>query len=165
MLVPTYLHFSIKNQSKSFKKSIPRYIVFSIDFCIGFSSILLRFWRPTWSHVGHFFDQNVATQLEPLAFYVGSIFFLGFLDVLAPSWRPLGSIWEGSGINFGRFLVSIFPDNCQVFGTLRSAATTIWKSQRVGPAQCLGSHSMGPCNASSVLLRLRKDFYLSLIHI
>ena len=72
-------------------------------FCIDFSSILLRFGRPTWSHVGHFFAQNTGPANEPWVVYVGSVFFFGFLGVLAPSWRPLGSIWEGSGLHFGGF--------------------------------------------------------------
>ena len=101
LLVPTCFHFSSKNPPKSFQKSIPRCIDFSIDFCIDFSSIFLRFWRPTWSHVGHFFAQNTATLTNGWVVYVGSIFFFGFWGVLAPSWRPLGSIWEGSGLHVG----------------------------------------------------------------
>ena len=106
ILVPTWLHFSSQNPPKPFQKSIPRCIDFSIDFCIVFSSILLRFWKPTWSHVGHFFAQNTATLTKTRVFFVGSIFFFGFLDVLAPSWRHLGSIWEGSGLHFARFWYS-----------------------------------------------------------
>ena len=103
ILVPTCLHFSSKNPPKSFQKSIPRCIDFSIDVCIDFSSILLRFWKPTWSHVGHFFAQNTARLTKASGVYVGSIFFFGFWSVLAPSWCPLGSIWEGSGLHFGGF--------------------------------------------------------------
>ena len=51
----------------------------------------------------HFLIQNVGTANEPWVVYVGSIFFFNFLGVLAPSWRPLGSIWEGSGLHFGGF--------------------------------------------------------------
>ena len=40
ILVPTCFHFASKNPPKSFQKSIPRCIVFLIDFCIVFSSIL-----------------------------------------------------------------------------------------------------------------------------
>ena len=117
ILVPRCLHFASKNQPKSFQKSIPRCIVFSIDFCIDFSSILLRFGRPTWSHVGHFFAQKSATLSEGRVVCVGSVFFFGFLGVLAPSWRPLGSIWEGSGLHFGGFLVTIFFTISKIFCT------------------------------------------------
>ena len=92
ILVPTCLHFASKNPPKSFQKSIPRCIVFLVDFRIVFSSILLRFWRSTWSHVGHFFVQKSATVTGGRVFYVGFTFFLNLLAVLAPSWRPLGSI-------------------------------------------------------------------------
>ena len=125
ILMPTCLHFSFKNPSKSFKKSIPRYIVFSIDFCIAFSSILLRFWRPTWSHVGHFFAQNTAPHPAPSPLFVGSIFFFGFWGVLAPSWRPLGSIWEGSGLHFGGFLVLIFFTISKFFAPTFSATLAL----------------------------------------
>ena len=108
MLVPTCLHFSSKNPPKSFQKSIPRCIVFSIDFCIDFSSILLRFWKPTWSHVGHFFVQNTATGNAPRVVFVGSMLFFDFLAVLAPSWPHFGSILEGSGVHFGGFWCPFF---------------------------------------------------------
>ena len=55
ILVPTWLHFPSQNPPKSTKKSIPRCIKFWIDFSTDFSSMLARFWRPTWSHVGHLF--------------------------------------------------------------------------------------------------------------
>ena len=45
-------------------------------------------------------------------FFVGSMFFFDFLAVLAPSWRHLGSTWEGLGLDFGKFLDSIL----EVFG-------------------------------------------------
>ena len=83
-----------------------------------FASILLRFWRPTWSHVGHFFLQNTARLNAPRMFFFGSIFFFGFWSVLAPSWRPLGRA------RFGRVRASIlevfgahFLHNFQVFCT------------------------------------------------
>ena len=112
--MPTCLHFSSKKSPKTFQKSIPRCINFSIDFCIDFS--LARFWRPTWSHVGHFFAQKSATLTKGRVVYVGPIFFFGFLGVLAPSWRPLGSIWEGSGLHFGGFWCP-FSSNFQAFCT------------------------------------------------
>ena len=55
ILVPTYLRFPSQNPLKSPEKSIPRCINFWIDFWIDFSSIWVRFWRATWSHVGHIF--------------------------------------------------------------------------------------------------------------
>ena len=103
ILVPTCLHFSTKNRPTTSQKSIPRGIIFSIDFWIDFLSIFARCWRPTWSHVGHFFAQNTATLTNGRVFFVGSVFFFGFLGVLASSWRPLGSIWEGSGLHFAGF--------------------------------------------------------------
>ena len=103
ILMPTCFHFSFKIPPKSFQKSIPRCIVFSIDFCIDSSSIFLRFWRPTWNHVGYFFAQNTAALTDAWVVYVGSIFFLGFWGVLAASWLPLGSICEGSGFHFAGF--------------------------------------------------------------
>ena len=103
ILVQTCLHFASKNPPKSFQKSIRRCIDFPIDFYIDFFSILLRIWMPTWNHVGHFFAQNTAPGFNTWELYVGSIFFFGFWSILAPSWRPLGSIWEGSGLHFGSF--------------------------------------------------------------
>ena len=55
ILVPTWPHFPAQNPPKSTKKSIPRCIKFWLDFLTDFSSMLARFWRPTWSHVGHLF--------------------------------------------------------------------------------------------------------------
>ena len=81
ILVPTSLRFSSKNQPQSFQKSIPRCITFSIDLCIDFSSILIRFWKPTWSHVGYFLPQNTAPHPAPAPLFVGSIFFLVFFWV------------------------------------------------------------------------------------
>ena len=105
ILVPTWLHFASKNPPKSFQKSIPRCITFSIDFCIVFSSIWLRFWRPTWSHVGHFFYQKSAALTDGWVFFVGSVFF----SVFWVSWLLLGALWA----RFGRVRASIL----EVFGT------------------------------------------------
>ena len=48
--------------------------------------------------------------------------FCVFLDVLTPSWRPLGSIWEGSGLHLGCFwcpFSSQFPNFCtHIFSNL-----------------------------------------------
>jgi len=70
------------------------------------SSILVQFWEPSWSHVGHFFAQNTGGLTEGRGFYVGSSFFIIFVDrlgaILAPFWlhfgsilAPLGPIWAG----------------------------------------------------------------------
>ena len=66
----------------------------------------------TWRHVGHFFLQKGAAATNANLNFLGSIFFFGFLAILTPSWRHLGSIWEGLGLDFGRFLGSIL----EVFG-------------------------------------------------
>ena len=55
ILVPTCLRFPSQNPSKSPEKSIPRCINFWINVWIDFSSILARFWKATWSHLGHIF--------------------------------------------------------------------------------------------------------------
>ena len=78
-----------------------------IDFWMDFLSILAPTWDPTWGHVGHLFAQNGATELSSSFFFVGSMLFFDFWAVLAPSWRHLGSIWEGLRLDFGRFLGSI----------------------------------------------------------
>ena len=53
-MVPTWLDFGIQNPSKSHQNSILEGIIFLIDFGIDFFSILIRFWKPTWSDVGSF---------------------------------------------------------------------------------------------------------------
>ena len=89
MLVPTCLHFSSKNPPTTFQKSIPRYITFSIDFGIACSSILAQFWKPTWSHVDHFFAQDGGLNLKLPSFLLDLCYF----SILGPSWPPLGTIW------------------------------------------------------------------------
>ena len=103
ILVPTWLHFGSQNPTKSSQKSMPRCINFLIDFGIDFLSIFARFWKPTWGHVGHIFDQNGATRFNSSLFFVGSMLFFDFLVLLAPSWPHFGSILEGSGLHFGSF--------------------------------------------------------------
>ena len=116
IFVPTCIHFASKNPWKFVQKSIPRCMGFLIDFCFGFSSILLRFWKPTWSHVGHFFAQNTATANAPRVVFVVSIFFFGFWAALAPSRSHFGSILDGSGLHFGSFWRS-FPYFGKIWGT------------------------------------------------
>ena len=99
--MPSWVDLGSSFPPKSFQKSIPRCIVFAIDFWIDFLSMFARFWKPTWSHVGHFFAQNTATAKEPRVVFVGSICFFGFWAALAPSRPHFGSIWEGSGLAFG----------------------------------------------------------------
>ena len=96
MLVPTCMHFSFKNPSKSFQKSFPRCIVFSIDFCIDFLSIFLRFGRATWSHVGHIFVLKSAALLCPQGVLCWVYLFLGFFG------RP-GCLLASSGVDLGGF--------------------------------------------------------------
>ena len=101
--MPTCLHFPSQNPPKSLQESISKGIDFSIDFSIDLFSILARFWRPTWCHVGHIFFQNGVTLWDAAPFFVGSMLFFDFLAVLAPSWRHLGSILEGFGLDFEGF--------------------------------------------------------------
>ena len=58
--------------------------------------------------VGHFFAQNGVTELSSSFFFVGSMLFFDFFAVLAQSWRHLGSIWEGLGLDFGSFWFPFF---------------------------------------------------------
>ena len=99
ILVPTWLHFGSQNPPKSSQKSIPRGINFLIDFYIDFLSILARFWKPTWGHVGHIFAQNGGILWDPSVFFVGSMLFFDFWALLAPSWLYF---W-GVGARFFRF--------------------------------------------------------------
>ena len=85
-----------------------------IDFNIDFLSILARFWRPTWGHVGHIFLQNGGPLWDAAPLFVGSMLFFDFLTLLAPSWRHLGSILEGLGLHFGGF----GPPFCRFLGSL-----------------------------------------------
>ena len=96
---PTWHQQSIKLA----QKSIPRCIRCLIDFGIDFLSIFVRFWMPTWGHVGHIFAQNGARLWAAALFFVGSMLFFDFLVVLAPSWPHFASILEGSGLHFGGF--------------------------------------------------------------
>ena len=72
---------------------------FFIDFC----SFLEANLGPCWPHFRSKWGDLVARR--PLFCWVYVIF--RFLAVLAPSWRHLGSIWEGLRLDFGRFLGSI----------------------------------------------------------
>ena len=95
--------FSFQQSTKNASKSQLGRHHFLIDFCIDSLSILARFGKPTWSHVGHIFLQNGGALWHAPLFFVGFMFFFGFLAVLAPSWRHLGSILEGLGVDFGSF--------------------------------------------------------------
>ena len=116
ILVPTWLDFGTQNPPKSTQRSIPRGIKKLMHFCIDFQLIFDRFWRPTWSHVGHFFAQNTATANAPRVFLLGPSFF----SVFGASWPPLGALWA----RFGRVRASIlevfgahFLHNFQIFCT------------------------------------------------
>ena len=113
-LVPTCLHFRSKNPPKSLQKSILEGISFLIDFCIDFISVFARFGRPTWRHSGRFFFQNGGTLWRAPLFFLGSMFFFGFLAVPTSIARKmsravlgLGRFWasilEVFGIHFGGF--------------------------------------------------------------
>ena len=88
-----------------------------IDFRFAFLSFLAPFWEPSWGHVGHTFAQNGGTLWRAPLFFVGSMFFFDFLAVLAPSWRHLGSICEGLGLDFGWFLGLILEGVGLYFGS------------------------------------------------
>ena len=122
ILVPTWLHFDYQNPSKSSQKSIPRGINFLIDFGIEFLSIWARFWRPTWSHVGDFFDQNGGSVWRAALFFVGSMFFFDFGAHLAPSWLPFGRV----GARFFHFLVDTGVDFGRFWGPVWRFLVTMW---------------------------------------
>ena len=82
-----------------------------------FLLILVRFRKPTWRHVSHIFPQNGGSLWHAPLFFVASMFFFGFLAFLAPSWRHLGSIWEGLGLDFGGFLGLILEGVGLYFGS------------------------------------------------
>ena len=113
--MPTWLHFPSQNSPKSFQKPIPGGINLLIDFWMDCLSILAPTWDPTWGHVGHFFAQNGAAELSSSFFFVGSMLFFDFVAVLAQSWRHLGSIWEGLGLDFGGFWFPFFYIVCNMF--------------------------------------------------
>ena len=69
---------------------------FFIDFA--------RFGRPTWRHVGHFFARNGGTLWHPPRFFVGSMFFFGFLAVPTPFSRKMSRAVLGFGRFWARFL-------------------------------------------------------------
>ena len=106
----------LQNTTKILPKIYPKRHRFFDRFLHRCLSILVRFWKPTWSHVGHFFAQNTATLTNGWVFYVGSVFF----SVFWASWPPLGALWA----RFGRVRASIlevfgahFLHNFQVFCT------------------------------------------------
>ena len=72
--VPTCLHLLFQSQPKSLQKSIPRWINFLIDFWMGFLSIGVRLWKPSWGRVGHIFFQNGRSR-----FCLVYVFFSHFL--------------------------------------------------------------------------------------
>ena len=62
------------------------------------------------------FSLKMGGRCDAALFFVGSMFFFDFLAVLAPSWRHLGSIWEGLGLDFGWFLGLILEGVGLYFG-------------------------------------------------
>ena len=71
--VPTWLHFASQNPPKTLQRPTPRRIKILINFCIVFFSFWAPSWEPSWGHVGHYFRQNGATQID------ASHLFLGFI--------------------------------------------------------------------------------------
>ena len=102
-LVSTCLHFPYQNRSKSLQKSISEGIDFLIYFGIDLCTVLAPSWDSTWDHVDHFFAQDGGTEFKAPLFFVGSMLFFDFGDLLAPSRHNLGSILKGSGLHFGGF--------------------------------------------------------------
>ena len=62
ILVPTWLYFGSKNQSKTHLKINPKGFKKIIDFCIDVWTILGQFGTPSWEHVG----VMLATFLEKM---------------------------------------------------------------------------------------------------
>ena len=124
----------IKNLTTKFVlKSTPRSIKKTIDFCIGLLSIFDRFWRPTWSQVGHIFLQNGGTLWSAAPFFVGCMLAFGFCSPFwahgpmgyhspgahgpmgYPPWGPRSHGVPPPQLDFGWFLGSVFfPFWCQV---------------------------------------------------
>ena len=107
--------FSSPKSTKIQKKSIPRCIKFWIDFSTDFSSMLARFWRPTWSHVGHLFLPRAVQngpQHPPKATKTAKSLKNLENDPQKPIgypsrprfWSQHGCIWDHLGHDFGLFL-------------------------------------------------------------
>ena len=103
-----------------------------VDFFIDFFSILVQFWEPSWSHVGHFFAQNTGGLTEGRGFFGGSSFFIDFFAVLAPfrlhfgaSGPHLGSIFEGFWFHFGSIFAAKLTDVGWAGGVMRSVKNYI----------------------------------------
>ena len=96
----TWLHFGSQNHVKTCQISISRCITFLIDFLFIFD----RFGKPTWRHVGHIFPQNGGALWDASLFFVGSMFFFGFLAVLTPFSRKMSRAVLGFGRFWARFL-------------------------------------------------------------
>ena len=101
-------------ENRSWKASIFESILASFFF------ILARFWKPTWRHVGNFFNQNGCTLWCLPLFLPGSMFLSEFLAVLTPLLRKMSRaaprFWTVFGLDFGmfwapfwKFLVTICP--------------------------------------------------------
>ena len=60
-------------------------------------------WKPPWLHFNSIFGQGGANLWQRPSFLLGLCHVSMLLAVLAPSWRHRGSIWEGLGLDFGRF--------------------------------------------------------------
>ena len=95
-LLPFSLLKSIKLASKL---DLGRHQLF--DRCLHrFLLIVVRFGKPTWRHVVHFFVKMWGTISWCAPSFVGSMFFFFFLS----SWPPLGAIWGRFGKVWGSIL-------------------------------------------------------------
>ena len=116
ILVPKCFHFSSTNPPTSFQTSI--------DFCIDCSSIVLRMWKPTWSHNGTFsLKIRRGYFRERWLCWVCLLFRLSGRPgpLLAPSGLDLGRF----GPPFWRFLVPIFFTISKFFAPPFSATLTL----------------------------------------
>ena len=133
--------FSLPKSTKIFPKIDPkRHQIF--DRCLDrFLLIWARCWRPTWSHVGHFFAQKSAGLTDPGGLFIALPFFLLFrvLDpILAPFWPHFGT--------FGHHFASIL----EAFGSMIAPC---W--HYVGPFGRKSWHWTGWCKISMRFLFIR----------
>ena len=70
--------------------------------------IFIWFWKPTRCHVVHILPRNGEALCDVALFFVRSLFFFGFLAVLAAPLAPFGLDYGGVGARFWRFRVPIF---------------------------------------------------------
>ena len=79
-----------------------------------FVSILGPKLGPCWPH----FRSKWGEGINPSHFFVGSMLFFGFLGRPGPLQAPFWLDFGGVGAPFWRFLASIFPYFCKIWGGL-----------------------------------------------